>query len=124
MSQDSGGWAPTWVGRGGGGGPGGRAERRGGGGRGGLVAAGAGAATGARREYAAGVLPEYMVPAAVMVLPTFPLTANGKVDRAALPAPEFTGLGRGRQPRTPAEEVVCGLFAEVLGVEQAGADDS
>jgi mycobactin peptide synthetase MbtF len=72
---------------------------------------------------AAATLPEYMVPAAVIVIPEVPVTVNGKVDRAALPAPSFAGRG-GRGPATAAEEVLCGLFAEILGVERAGAEDS
>jgi amino acid adenylation domain-containing protein/non-ribosomal peptide synthase protein (TIGR01720 family) len=68
-------------------------------------------------------LPEYMVPAAVVVLEALPVTANGKLNRAALPAPQFTSAG-GREAGTAAEEVVCGLFAEVLGAERVGADDS
>ncbi|MFE2164045.1 amino acid adenylation domain-containing protein [Streptomyces sp. NPDC059447] len=75
------------------------------------------------KEFAARTLPEYMVPATVIRLETLPVTANGKLDRAALPAPEFTGSS-GRGPATAVEEVLCGLFAEVLGLERVGAEDS
>ncbi len=73
-------------------------------------------------------LPEHMVPAAFALLEEFPLTPSGKVDRKALPAPEsLRHDGEEREhvpPRTPTEEVLAGIWREVLGVERAGADDS
>ncbi|GAB4071589.1 amino acid adenylation domain-containing protein [Ancylobacter sonchi] len=76
------------------------------------------------RERLPARLPDYMVPSALVALDALPVTANGKLDRAALPAPEFSGSG-GRPPETPSEKRVAALFREVLGLddEPAAEDD-
>ncbi|MFE0174972.1 amino acid adenylation domain-containing protein [Streptomyces sp. NPDC059002] len=77
----------------------------------------------ALRRSLAARLPQHMVPAAVVVLEALPLTGNGKLDRSALPAPDPTGAGGGRPPRSLAEQTLCELVAEVLGVPAVGVDD-
>ncbi|MFD7054933.1 amino acid adenylation domain-containing protein [Streptomyces mirabilis] len=76
------------------------------------------------RSFIAERLPDHMVPSAFMTLESIPLTAPGKVDRRALPAPEFTSDVAYRAPRTPQEELLAGVFAQLLGVERVGVDDN
>ncbi|MFD7962487.1 amino acid adenylation domain-containing protein [Streptomyces zaomyceticus] len=82
-----------------------------------------GADPAAVRRALAGELPEYLVPSAVVALDVLPVNVNGKLDRAALPAPAPTAAGRSRAPRGAAEERLAAVYAEVLGLASVGADD-
>jgi amino acid adenylation domain-containing protein len=77
----------------------------------------------ALREALLSRLPEYMVPSAFVVLEALPLTPHGKVDRRALPAPEWSASGERVAPRTPTEELLAGIWAEVLGRETVGVEE-
>ncbi|MGW1807056.1 amino acid adenylation domain-containing protein [Streptomyces sp. NPDC002078] len=75
------------------------------------------------RDHLAGTLPEYMVPARVVVMDAFPLSPNGKLDRGALPEPAIEAAGH-VEPRTEREKALAGLIAEVLGRDRIGVHDS
>ncbi|MGK5549801.1 condensation domain-containing protein, partial [Streptomyces sp. URMC 127] len=76
------------------------------------------------REFTRQSLPDYMVPSAVVAIGSVPLTTTGKLDRRALPVPDYAVTSAGRAPRSPQEETLCWLFAEVLGLPRVGVDDS
>jgi len=85
------------------------------------------ASSSALRSYLQATLPEYMVPTAFVEVEVWPLTPNGKIDRRALPTPQRTqaaGSSSSLAPRTPLEEVLLGIWAQVLGVEQVGLHDN
>ncbi|MEU6139693.1 amino acid adenylation domain-containing protein [Streptomyces sp. NPDC047081] len=75
------------------------------------------------RRTLAECLPAHLVPSAVVLLGALPRTPSGKLDRRALPAPDFTEASTHEPPRTEPEKVLCGLFAEVLGLERVGVHD-
>ncbi|MFI1760076.1 amino acid adenylation domain-containing protein, partial [Streptomyces sp. NPDC020571] len=76
------------------------------------------------RELVRARLPQHMVPAALALIDEVPLTLSGKLDKRALPVPDYAGESAGRAPRTTREEILCGLFAEVLGLDSVTIDDS
>ncbi|MET7944001.1 amino acid adenylation domain-containing protein [Streptomyces sp. NPDC005302] len=81
-----------------------------------------GASAAELRKFVAARLPDYMVPSAFVALGRLPLGPTGKLDRTALPEPEFQGETY-RHPRTEAETVIAAAYADVLGVERVGIDD-
>jgi acyl carrier protein len=79
---------------------------------------------GALRAHARTKLPDYMVPAVFVRLDSLPLTANGKLDREAMPEPDFDEVPAYRAPDTPLQQSLCAIFSSVLNVPEVGVDDS
>jgi amino acid adenylation domain-containing protein len=75
------------------------------------------------RQQVSARLPDYMVPTQMVVLEEFPLTSSGKIDRKALPEPVFAATSF-RAPQTQTEKILTGIYAQVLGIERVGVDDS
>ena len=77
------------------------------------------------RQFLGSRLPEYMVPSSFTTLKTIPLTPNGKVDRRALPAPDYNSVDvDDAAPRNPREEIITGIWCDVLGVERVSVHDN
>lgn len=78
------------------------------------------------RKQLAAVLADYMIPATFVCMPSFPLTPNGKIDRKALPKPDYSGMASQHYaaPRTETEKILAELWMEVLGVEKVGVEDN
>ncbi|MCX4910365.1 amino acid adenylation domain-containing protein [Streptomyces sp. NBC_00878] len=89
-----------------------------------LTASAADLPTASLRAHLAKTLPDYMIPAAFVRLDALPFNSNGKLDRAALPAPRLTTTSAGRAPGNSMEETLCELFGQVLGMPQVGVDDN
>jgi amino acid adenylation domain-containing protein len=89
-----------------------------------VVAAGGDIDVAALRARVRQALPEYMVPAAFVVIDALPLTPNGKLDRRALPEPDIESTASYRAPESARQEALCAMFAEVLGAPRVGIDDS
>ncbi|AHH18280.1 non-ribosomal peptide synthetase [Nocardia nova SH22a] len=75
-------------------------------------------------QFARDTLPKHLVPTVITPLDSLPTNAFGKLDRSALPAPEFGAAPAGRAPATPREQLIADLFAQILGLDRVGADDS
>nr|EJI95569.1 non-ribosomal peptide synthase domain TIGR01720 domain protein [Rhodococcus sp. JVH1] len=89
-----------------------------------VPAVGAAADERAVLDFAVALLPRYMVPSALVVLEALPVTGNGKLDRKALPVPEFAGSAEYVPPNTPTEHALAEIFVDVLGIDRIGVSDS